>query len=153
MAAEDWKLANAIKNATESNIQGVDNEELNLKFDPSNNQLKLSEPIYWSAPSSYKGNKVTSYGGKIKYNIQINAPITVSGGGSSTIRPDIILVGRDMNLMHTSIRQPAPSEQFSNQIDLLETQFSHYDTGSSVTREQFMIVLSNLVEVIVLCFF
>ena len=147
MVAEDWKLANAIKNSTESNIQGVSNEDLNLKFDSLNNQLKLTEPIYWSAPLSYTGNKVTSYGGKIKYNIQINAPNTVSGG-SSTIRPDIILVGRDMNLMHTSIRQPAPSEQFSNQIDLLETQFSHYDTGSSVTREQFMIVLSNLVEVI-----
>jgi laminin, alpha 3/5 len=52
-----------------------------------------------------------------------------------------------MTLTLTSIRQPAPSEQFSNEIDLLEIKFSHYDTGSTVTREQFMIVLSNLVEV------
>ena len=49
--------------------------------------------------------------------------------------------------MHTSIRQPALKEAFANQMDLLEAQFSHYDTGSSVTRDQFMIVLSNLVEV------
>ena len=150
MDASEWQLAYAIRNASVSDIKAARNEDFNLKFDDSN-QAKLSEPIYWSASSSYLGNKVTSYGAAIKYNIQINAPSSNSGasgsGGGSTIRPDIILVGRDMNLMHTSIRQPAPNEPFSNQIDLLEGQFSHFDTGSSVTREQFMLVLSNLVEI------
>ena len=65
----------------------------------------------------------------------------------STIRSDLILVGQNMSLSHTSIRQPANEEIFDNSIDLLETQFSHLLTGSSASREQFMIVLSSLTEV------
>lgn len=90
---------------------------------------------------------MTSYGTTIKYKIRMSAPEN-SDGQKSTIKPDLILVGANMTLAHTSLQQPlSDNTLFSNTIDLIESKFSHLHTGSSATREQFMIALASLSEI------
>lgn len=147
---EEWRLAYAKLNSNSSNIViGIKNDPegssdaLFLDLPEPVDDTKLSESIYWSAPSSYTGNKVTSYGGTIKYRIRVISP----ENSQSVIRPDLILVGYNMSLAITSNRQPVNREIFENTIDLLKSQFSHLLTGSSATRDQLMMVLSALTEI------
>lgn len=63
------------------------------------------------------------------------------------IRPDLVLVGQDVTLIHTSLRQPADQEIFELTINLIESQFSHLNSGSSASRENLMTVLSSLKEI------
>ena len=143
---EEWRLAYAKQNNNQSNIKieisTVDDGSDALKLSHSNSTE--SPTVYWSAPKSYIGNKVTSYGGWISYSLRIRMP-TVAGS-TSQVRPDLILVGHNMSLIHTSVRQPSENELFANKVDLLESQFTHLLTGSSASREQLMIVLSQLSE-------
>ena len=104
---------------------------------------KLADSIYWSVSPLFIGNKVASYGGSIKYKIRISIPLNSQG----VIRPDLMLVGQNITLIHTSLRQPADQEIFELTVDLLETQFSHLTSGSSASRENLMVVLSSLKEI------
>ena len=88
--ADEWKLAYATKNSNESDVSikigdsdNSDAIQFNLDSLAENVDLKLSEPIYWSAPANYLGNKVTSYGGAIRYSIQISAPENTKGSIST----------------------------------------------------------------------
>ncbi len=148
-----WQLAYAKQNSNQSNIkvQVLEDSEgesdaLHLDLNYGGNVLKFSESaIYWSAPETYTGNKVASYGGQIEYTLKIRAPTDNAAQGQ--VRPDLILVGaNNMSLIHTSVRQPAGNEIFTNKVDLLESQFTHLLTGSSASREQLMNVLSRLSE-------
>lgn len=46
--------------------------------------------------------------------------------------------------MHTAPRQPVPDEALEVELDLLETQFRHEETGALVNREQFMTMLAGI---------
>ena len=147
----DWKLeigsnSDSIKGVTIEPSNKIESIGIELNFNYSLLQTdsdKLSDPIYWSAPSLFTGNKVTSYGGSISYKLRL----TVPPNANSVNRPDLILIGQNISLTHTSLRQPANADLFENKIDLIESQFSHLLSGSSATREHLMIVLSSLKEI------
>lgn len=104
--------------------------------------VKVSDPLYWNAPKSYLGNRITSYGSDIKYTIKA----TISDNTIS-VKPDLILVGQNMSLFYSSINQPQSQDNFENTVSLLESNFNHLLSGASVTREQLMTVLSSLSEI------
>jgi hypothetical protein len=154
LEVSEWQLAYAKQNSNQSSIKlqiladnEGDSDALHLDTEYSGNDLKLSESaIYWSAPNSYTGNKVTSYGGRIEYSLKIRAPQDFTAQAQT--RPDLILVGaNNMSLIYTSVRQPASNEIFTNKVDLLESQFTHLLTGSSASREHLMSVLAQLNEI------
>ena len=99
----------------------------------------LSKTIYWSAPSVYLGNKVAAYGGAIYYTTLIGSVENVT---APALQPaELILAGANMELAHyasSSLRHG------SNRIELVEWHFVHKTTGSSVTRDQLLIVLASL---------
>jgi laminin alpha 3/5 len=125
-------------------INSTEHEGLELEI---NSDLlaesKLNEPIYWTAPRPYIGNKVTSYGSSIRYKIRIEKPIE----GTEFIRPDFIIKNSNMVLIYTSLRRPEDGQTYENEINLIETEFSHFATGSKVSREQLMTVLSSITEI------
>jgi laminin, alpha 3/5 len=135
----NWK----IEPETTLNVDLDDNFHLNLNLTDKD----VNQPLYWSAPSQFLGNKVTSYGSSIRYSLKISKTdddTTLT----SLIHPDVILIGRNMTIIHTSLRQPSPtSEQFDNSVDVLETMFTHLDSGIRVSRAQLMNVLSGLTSV------
>lgn len=145
---EDWKLASSRLNSEQSNIKInilsiSDSLQLDLDDENLDSDSKLAETVYWSAPKEYLGNRVTSYGGRINYKIKVKVP----EGTLMTVKPDLILVGSNMSLYFSSVKQPVNDETFENSIDILESQFNHLLTGTSATRDQLMIVLSSLSEV------
>lgn len=146
----EWRLAHAKSHANQSDIsvgfQRDGENTLSLGAESSSGDNTLSDTIYWSAPATYTGNKVTSYGGTIRYKIRISPP---ENSVSAQIKPDLILVSAsNMSLAHTSLLQPSSDDSlFSNSIDLIESKFNHLQTGSAATREQLMIVLASLVEI------
>lgn len=151
LRSDEWKLSYAKLNSQQSNINlnlavVDDGEGLKLDLDVDDFSIleAITDTVYWDAPANYIGNKVTSYGGVIKYKLRINAPDSAQG----LIKPDLILVGgQNMSLVYTSSKQPTNDQLFENKIDLIESQFSHLQTGFSVSREQLLIVLSSLSEV------
>jgi laminin alpha 3/5 len=145
---DKWSLAYTKLSANQSSIDITivntdESDGLKLNIDENTN-FKITESLYWSAPYKYTGNKVTSYGGSIRYKIRIKNSENIQ----PLIRPDLILVSsQNMTLVHTSLLQPLNDRVFENKVDLIESEFKHLLTGTSATREQLMIVLSSLNEV------
>lgn len=152
MNSNEWSLAHAKPSSQVSNLRIGDQDGVlfvEVVEDPDQNEFK--SVTYWSAPDSYLGNKVTSYGGRIQYTIKVLA----SGDHDQTevinrAKPDLILVGNygEMILAHSSSSVPSSDkEPFTYSIDLVESEFYHLDSGLKVKREQLMIVLSQLTEI------
>lgn len=108
-----------------------------------------NEPIYFRAPKPYLGNKVTSYGLKIKYSLLIQAPISGLDKAKEVHRADLIIRSKlsNMVLIHISVNRPVISEVFNYEITLNERHFSHQATGSKVSREQLMTVLASISDI------
>ena len=145
----DWKLdfgsntndlLKLLLKTKQSEEKGI---ELDIIDEIKQENIRLTDSVYWSSPSVFLGNKVTSYGGSISYKIRVRTPESSKG----VIFADLILVSQNITLIHTSLRQPADQEIFENKIDLIESQFSHLMSGSSASREHLMIVLSSLKEI------
>uniref|UniRef100_A0A8C1MUI0 Laminin, alpha 5 n=1 Tax=Cyprinus carpio TaxID=7962 RepID=A0A8C1MUI0_CYPCA len=82
----------------------------------------VSQDLHWHAPHAYLGDKVSSYGGYLRYRLHTQ---TMRGDAfliTETTRPDVIL----------KVRQ-SPS-----------VNFRHAQTGNSVSREELMMVLVAL---------
>ena len=120
-----------------SGSQGLELTILNANLD------KLSEPIYWKAPKPFIGNKITSYGSSIRYKIKIEQP----DEATSVIRPDLVIRNANMILIHTSVQQPEDKVEFEHEVKLVEGEFTHLVSGSKVSREQLMTVLSSISEI------
>lgn len=99
------------------------------------------QDLYISLPVEYLGNKITSYGGVLEYNI--NNKVNTANENTGIISPDIILIGKNVSIVHEHLELPERNEDFVISITLLEKEFKHLD-GRPVTREQFMMVLVNL---------
>ncbi|KAL3869382.1 hypothetical protein ACJMK2_042067 [Sinanodonta woodiana] len=100
--------------------------------------------MYWTAPDSYLGNKVRSYGGQLRYKVIYVLPRNDSIYTESLNGPDLILFGKNMSIVYHSAAQPPPSVYFDMAVNLFEYKFYHADSNLEVTREQFMTVLVNL---------
>jgi len=56
----------------------------------------------------------------------------------------ICVQGNNLTVVHVSARQPMPGLALGVSVDLLESEFVHEGRGSRVSREQFMMVLSDI---------
>uniref|UniRef100_W4VRR7 Putative response to misfolded protein n=1 Tax=Corethrella appendiculata TaxID=1370023 RepID=W4VRR7_9DIPT len=96
------------------------------------------------------------YFGMLDYLLNLNSHISAYGGyltyrlyytnnifGNALIGPDIILEGKNLELVHQSYEQPASKVIFQNSVQMIETNFQTA-SGAPVTREQFMMVLRDL---------
>ena len=104
------------------------------------------DPVYWSAPKRYLGNRITSYGGSISIIVKIEAPTdndTIAYSGAV-----LILIGGGMPALAYISDENIPRNIviYEINIDLIESKFVHLQTGSPVSRRQFMQVLSQLEE-------
>ncbi|XP_074640335.1 laminin subunit alpha-like [Tubulanus polymorphus] len=107
----------------------------------------MDEASYWVAPEAYLGNKVTAYGGRLRYTVMFTLPRGNEEKEKATqgfVRSDIILKGNNMTIGRIEDEQPAPGRPLSISADMLEDLFYHEDSGQSVSHSQFMRILSNL---------
>ncbi|XP_035864341.1 laminin subunit alpha-5 isoform X2 [Sander lucioperca] len=103
------------------------------------------QDLHWHAPKTYLGDKVSSYGGYLRYRLHTQ---TMRGDVLSlpaeASRPDIILKGNQMTLVFMEREYSSPEEPHLGIVHMVEGSFRHAQTGNSVSREELMMVLVGL---------
>ncbi|XP_035490124.2 laminin subunit alpha-3 isoform X2 [Scophthalmus maximus] len=102
------------------------------------------QTLHWVAPQSYLGDRVTSYGGFLTYQSK-SFGIPSEGMTLMDRRPDVVLTGRNMTLIHMAPHVPLPDRLYQGRVHLVEGNWRHAVTNRPVTREEFMMVLAGLV--------
>uniref|UniRef100_A0A8C1UB59 Laminin, alpha 5 n=1 Tax=Cyprinus carpio TaxID=7962 RepID=A0A8C1UB59_CYPCA len=104
----------------------------------------VSQDLHWHAPHAYLGDKVSSYGGYLRYRLHTQ---TMRGDAFlivETTRPDVILKGNQMTLVYMEREYSSPEDPHEGIVHLVEESFRHAQTGNSVSREELMMVLVAL---------
>ncbi|XP_026189282.1 basement membrane-specific heparan sulfate proteoglycan core protein isoform X3 [Mastacembelus armatus] len=109
--------------------------------------LHQDDLLYWQLPAQFTGNKVGSYGGKLKYTISYVA----GPRGTLLDDADIQIIGNDITLV---ARQPwQRREHGSRETQQFEIVFReenwHRPDGMPATREHLMMVLADLDDVLI----
>ncbi|CAN9502837.1 unnamed protein product [Ophioblennius macclurei] len=104
----------------------------------------LVQALHWVAPASYLGDRVSSYGGFLTYQVKTFG-IPSEGMKLLNKRPDVILTGQDMTLIHMAPQDPLPDKLYQGRVQLVEGNWRHAGTNRPVSREELMMVLANLV--------
>ncbi|XP_039092940.1 laminin subunit alpha-5 isoform X4 [Hyaena hyaena] len=99
--------------------------------------------LYWQAPPSYLGDKVSSYGGTLRYELH-SEPQRGDVFIPMESRPDVVLQGNQMSIVFLEPAYPAPGHVHRGQLQLVEGNFRHMETHSAVSREELMMVLAGL---------
>ncbi|XP_039999564.1 laminin subunit alpha-3-like isoform X2 [Xiphias gladius] len=102
------------------------------------------QTLHWVAPQSYLGDRVTSYGGFLTYQSK-SFGIPSEGMTLMERRPDVVLTGQDMTLIHMAPQVPLPDRLYQGRVHLVEGNWRHAITNRPVSREELMMVLAGLV--------
>uniref|UniRef100_A0A452GNG7 Uncharacterized protein n=1 Tax=Gopherus agassizii TaxID=38772 RepID=A0A452GNG7_9SAUR len=101
------------------------------------------ESYYWQLPEPYQGDKVGSYGGRLRYTL------SYSSGGRSAPLPDadVQITGNDITLV---AYQPEllPRDWRSFEI-IFQEQYWKRPDGQHATREHLMMALADLDEILI----
>ncbi|KAM7405319.1 hypothetical protein PAMP_012591 [Pampus punctatissimus] len=141
MNMEGWVLLGADKQEVPVTVYpGQDLVEADLSDVPD-----VYQDLHWHAPKTYLGDKVSSYGGYLRYRLHTQ---TMRGDVLSlpaeASRPDIILKGNQMTLVFMEREYSSPEEPHLGIVHIVEGSFRHAQTGNSVSREELMMVLVGL---------
>ncbi|XP_034550802.1 laminin subunit alpha-5 [Notolabrus celidotus] len=141
MNMEGWVLLGADKQEVPVVVYpGQDLVEADLSDVPD-----VYQDLHWHAPKTYLGDKVSSYGGYLRYRLHTQ---TMRGDVLSlpaeASRPDIILKGNQMTLVFMEREYSSPEEPHLGIVHMVEGSFRHAQTGNSVSREELMMVLVGL---------
>uniref|UniRef100_A0A3B3VSB1 Heparan sulfate proteoglycan 2 n=1 Tax=Poecilia latipinna TaxID=48699 RepID=A0A3B3VSB1_9TELE len=104
-------------------------------------------PHFWQLPDVYQGDKVGSYGGKLKYTITY-----VTGSrGTELEDADVQIIGNDITLVARQAwrrNQPGSRERRQFEIIFREEHWRRPD-GMPATREHLMMVLADLDDILI----
>ncbi|XP_063307614.1 laminin subunit alpha-1 isoform X1 [Pelobates fuscus] len=104
----------------------------------------LMSALYWEAPSSYLGNKLTSYGGVLRYTVSYDVPMD-STDTEVFSGVDFILQGSGDTLgLKADGVLLQPYEEHTTEIKLLPEYFIEFYTRRPVDRDRLMAVLANI---------
>jgi laminin alpha 3/5 len=90
---------------------------------------------FWQDQNSH----LTAYGGHLSYKIDYSTAFY----GEAILAADVILHGKNIDVMHSSTEQPAAGNTFHGTVKIVESNFQTL-SGAPVTREQFMVLLRDL---------
>ncbi|KAM9505201.1 basement membrane-specific heparan sulfate proteoglycan core protein-like isoform 9-T9 [Salvelinus alpinus] len=108
--------------------------------------LHPDDTLYWQLPEQFIGDKVNSYGGKLKYTISF-----VAGQRGTAIEDtDVQIIGNDITLVARQLWQRGKGTRESRQFELVfrEENWRRPD-GMPATREHLMMVLADLDDILV----
>ncbi|XP_060099959.1 laminin subunit alpha-1 [Heteronotia binoei] len=104
----------------------------------------LKSPYYWSAPQPYLGNKLTSYGGYLKYTVSYDIPME-STDSDLVSNVDVIIQGNgDILCTRSEGLSLQPYEEYSNTVRLVSENFIDFNTKKLIDRDILMTVLANV---------
>ncbi|VDK56966.1 unnamed protein product [Anisakis simplex] len=100
------------------------------------------QTLYWKMPAPFLGNKVTSYGGTLKYVFRY------SGAGSLNGDPDVIIRGNDIMLSYKNPQPTHADRENVVEVKLFENHWTRID-GQPATREHLLMALSDLDHILI----
>uniref|UniRef100_A0A8B9QCV0 Laminin subunit alpha 2 n=1 Tax=Apteryx owenii TaxID=8824 RepID=A0A8B9QCV0_APTOW len=109
----------------------------------------LPQTYYWSAPSSYLGNKITAAGGHLKFTVSYDFT-EQDDTAQRMVRSDVIIEGGNLRIstpeegIHLQ-----PSEEYTKEIVLKPESFSVYGTDVPVSRREFMTIFANVKRILI----
>uniref|UniRef100_A0A3B4BCE3 Laminin, alpha 5 n=1 Tax=Periophthalmus magnuspinnatus TaxID=409849 RepID=A0A3B4BCE3_9GOBI len=140
MDMEGWVLLGADRQEVPVSVYpGQDLVEADLTDVPD-----IYQDLHWHAPKAYLGDKVSSYGGSLRYRLHTQ---TMRGDAllpAESSRPDVILKGNKMTLVFMEREYPSAEDPHSGVVHIVEGSFRHAQTGNTVSREELMMVLVSL---------
>ncbi|UYV67717.1 HSPG2 [Cordylochernes scorpioides] len=100
------------------------------------------ETLFWALPESFLGNKLTSYGGKLRYTQYY----TAKDGGKLYADADVEIVGNGVTIFYINVPTLNPSETRTFEIELREGKWQRMDSvgPATATREDMMNVLARV---------
>ncbi|XP_072305364.1 basement membrane-specific heparan sulfate proteoglycan core protein isoform X2 [Eucyclogobius newberryi] len=133
------------KNAVSKTVVSSTGDQYALAYKGfSSNQ---DDPLFWQLPAQFTGDKVGSYGGKLKYTISYVA----GPRGTPLDDADVQIIGNDITLVARrpwSRRQPGSRETQQFEIVFREEHWSRPD-GMPATRAHLMMVLADLDDILI----
>ncbi|KGL79776.1 Laminin subunit alpha-1, partial [Tinamus guttatus] len=109
----------------------------------------LKQTYYWSAPEPYLGNKLTAFGGDLKYTVSYDIPMeSVDSDIVSSV--DVIIQGNGQILSTRAAGLSLqPYEEYSNTVRFVSENFIDFNTNKAVDRERLMTVLVNVTHLLI----
>uniref|UniRef100_A0A8V0X4B6 Laminin subunit alpha-1 n=2 Tax=Gallus gallus TaxID=9031 RepID=A0A8V0X4B6_CHICK len=109
----------------------------------------LKHTYYWSAPEPYLGNKLTAFGGDLKYTVSYDIPMeSVDSDILSSV--DVIIQGSGQILSTRAAGLSLqPYEEYSNSVRLVSENFIDFNTKKAIDRERLMTVLVNVTRLLI----
>uniref|UniRef100_A0A1A9VWV6 Basement membrane-specific heparan sulfate proteoglycan core protein n=1 Tax=Glossina austeni TaxID=7395 RepID=A0A1A9VWV6_GLOAU len=119
----------------------------NVDFVSTGSSLSFSnaptaEPLYWSLPAQFLGNKISAYGGKLNYTLSYSP---MPGGlMSRSTSPDVVIKsGEDLTMIHYRKTGVTPSSSSSYSVPIVESAWQRSD-GQVVNRQHLLMALSKI---------
>ncbi|KAL8600730.1 hypothetical protein ACOMHN_057318 [Nucella lapillus] len=121
---------------------------INVNIAPSALRYSPSKEVhYWLAPMVYLGNRLSSYGGQLKYTVRFTLDSSLTGRRHLP-DPDVILKGSNMTIAHG--RQYRREDQENRMtLRLTEGDWYHVHNRQPVTRRDFMMILYGLQQLLI----
>lgn len=111
------------------------------------NNFRRPDVYYWSLPSRFLGNKITSYGGNLRYSLRY-VP-TPGGLSSKNNAPDVELISSNhITLTYFAREQPPPNTVQTLTVPLLEQYWQRSD-GQKIDREHLMMALADVEAILI----
>uniref|UniRef100_A0A8C2WMG3 Heparan sulfate proteoglycan 2 n=1 Tax=Cyclopterus lumpus TaxID=8103 RepID=A0A8C2WMG3_CYCLU len=95
---------------------------------------------YWVLPESFRGDKVTAYGGELRYTVRFEPfqrSLVIDG------QPDVVLQGNGIFLEHHSQTKPLPRVPQTVTVTFRESGWRRSD-GQPCTREHLLMALADV---------
>ncbi|XP_066103211.1 laminin subunit alpha-1 [Saccopteryx bilineata] len=110
---------------------------------------QLTSQYYWSAPGTYLGNKLTAFGGFLKYTVSYDIPVeTVDSDLMS--HADIIIKGNGLTIStQAEGLSLQPYEEYFNVVRLVPENFQDFNNKREIDRDQLMTVLANVTHLLI----
>ncbi|XP_022090462.1 basement membrane-specific heparan sulfate proteoglycan core protein-like isoform X3 [Acanthaster planci] len=121
--------------------------EQGLSANPASRELSFSnfrpfgsQTFYWNLPSQFTGNKVSSYGGNLRYTVLFQHG---AGATFSNNEPDILLIGNGITAKIVHPDRPTSNSYKTYSVPLIETYWRRLD-DQPIQREFLMMLLADL---------
>ncbi|XP_060751007.1 basement membrane-specific heparan sulfate proteoglycan core protein isoform X1 [Tachysurus vachellii] len=144
--AQGFALVNRQRTNRISNGFSVELSTDGTQLSFTNFEHHSQEPHFWQLPSSYQGDKVQAYGGKLKYTISY-----VPGPRGAPIEDvDIQIIGNDITLVARRDWRRGQGTRETRQFEFVfREEYWQRPDGMPATREHLLMVLADLDDILI----
>ncbi|XP_035285918.1 laminin subunit alpha-3-like isoform X12 [Anguilla anguilla] len=132
-------------------LEKLDQEEVPSVFNTASNTVVADvqelpatvKDLHWVAPKTYLGDRVSSYGGFLTYQLK-SFGIPSEGMVLLDRSADLLLSRKEVTLVHRAPLTPSADRLYEGRVQLIEGNFRREGTDRPVSREVLMAVLADL---------